>query len=76
MKPPVRSLHRHRVSESLELNNNDNFTPPKIALKSDLKSKSIDLGNMTVSQGDELRRLKASRSQKATRPPSSLVTSM
>lgn len=62
-KPPTRSLHRHRVSESLELNNNIDFLNTlKKGNAIDYKSKSLDLGN--PSQGDELRRIKATRSLK------------
>ena len=67
MKPSVRSLHRHRVSESLELNNNNSATT-KGTKFSGIQSKSFDLGN--TSQGDELRRLKASRSLKFPGQPS------
>ena len=67
-KSPTRSLHRHRVSESLELNNNTDVihaTPIRKGTTtmsdnhSNNSNKSISLTHS--SQGDELRRIKAHR---------------
>jgi len=52
LKPPLRALHRHHVSESIELNNNGDGNSMKYF---------TDNQQEAVTQGDELRRLKSSR---------------
>lgn len=64
-RPHMRSLHRHHVSESLEMNNNNNQNMADILhnVYPDTRGCSSSSASNVVTQGDELRRLKGSRSR-------------